>query len=487
MIIILPGVGGSVLHHSGVGPLWDPSLGHAGALLRADSRRIDLLAEDPGLLDDHSHRGPVTAVGLIQRETTLPGLAAINMYQPLCQALLGNLEVKVGNPRVDGPPANYFEFAYDWRRDIRVPAECLQQLVTRELSKWSDVLSPGTSPQTVLIAHSMGGLVAKYYLDVLGGWRTCRALITFGTPYRGAPVAADYLANGFQKFGVSFAGLNQLIATFTSVHQLLPRYPIVEDRRPGQGGNAPLLRVAELPSDVGNLRTRRAEDARSNFHKALGTPSPGEWDKKWIPLGGFGHRTVQSVVFDGRRLKASSKLPSAERLGIEDLLRDTLHGGDGTVPALSATPVEWAKFGIWDWENGKHSSIHRMTDVLEKLVRTLVTMSRDTSHLERALGGGEAVEGASLAPPPQPSLDLEVDPVFLADEPIEGVCGLAGVDAADPATVEISGGTVLRRLTVDAGGDGYRWSAGLLPTGGYTVTVRVPSVGLSVSEVFEVC
>jgi hypothetical protein len=36
----------------------------------------------------------------------------------------------------------------------------------------------------------MGGLVARYYLEVLGGWEKCRALFTFGTPHRGSLNAA---------------------------------------------------------------------------------------------------------------------------------------------------------------------------------------------------------------------------------------------------------------------------------------------------------
>ena len=46
----------------------------------------------------------------------------------------------------------------------------------------------------------MGGLVSRYYLEVLGGWRDTRRLITFGTPYRGSLNAVDFAANGFSKF-----------------------------------------------------------------------------------------------------------------------------------------------------------------------------------------------------------------------------------------------------------------------------------------------
>ena len=46
------------------------------------------------------------------------------------------------------------------------------------------------SPKVYLIAHSAGGLVARYYVQLLGGNHYCDGLITLGTPHRGSWVAA---------------------------------------------------------------------------------------------------------------------------------------------------------------------------------------------------------------------------------------------------------------------------------------------------------
>lgn len=40
-----------------------------------------------------------------------------------------------------------------------------------------------------IVAHSAGGLVARHYIQVLGGFQYCDALITLGTPHRGSWVA----------------------------------------------------------------------------------------------------------------------------------------------------------------------------------------------------------------------------------------------------------------------------------------------------------
>lgn len=40
-----------------------------------------------------------------------------------------------------------------------------------------------------IVAHSAGGLVARYYIQMLGGWHYCDRLITLGTPHKGTWVA----------------------------------------------------------------------------------------------------------------------------------------------------------------------------------------------------------------------------------------------------------------------------------------------------------
>ena len=40
-----------------------------------------------------------------------------------------------------------------------------------------------------LVAHSAGGLVARRYIQVLGGWHYCDSLITLATPHRGTWIA----------------------------------------------------------------------------------------------------------------------------------------------------------------------------------------------------------------------------------------------------------------------------------------------------------
>jgi triacylglycerol esterase/lipase EstA (alpha/beta hydrolase family) len=80
---------------------------------------------------------------------------------------------------------NLFPFPYDWRRDNRASARRLERFGWDWLKKWWDP-SGNDKAKLIFVVHSMGGLVARYFLEVMGGWKDTRALISFGTPYRGA-------------------------------------------------------------------------------------------------------------------------------------------------------------------------------------------------------------------------------------------------------------------------------------------------------------
>lgn len=123
---------------------------------------------------------------------------------------------------------NYFQFPYDWSRDNRVSARRLAQATHKWLQAWRTSSGNGKA-KLILIGHSMGGIVARYFLEVLGGWRDTRSLITFGTPYRGSLNAVGYLANGYAKgIGPLKVDLSETVRSFTTIYQLLPTFKCVD-------------------------------------------------------------------------------------------------------------------------------------------------------------------------------------------------------------------------------------------------------------------
>ncbi|KOV81762.1 triacylglycerol lipase [Nocardia sp. NRRL S-836] len=455
LVVVLPGIGGSVLE-SPAGPLWDPSYGYAGSLLRGHHDLLEALAGEPESLDDPEHPGDVTASRLIGTPVTLPGLAKINQYRALRKALTDAFDLVEGDPRDDeGAPANYFEFAYDWRRDNRVSAAQLKQLIDRELPKWESGLASGRA-KTVLICHSMGGLVAKYYLDVLGGWDRCRALITYGTPFRGAIKALSFLSDGFKLLGLEIRPVTELLRRYTSVYQLLPRYEAIDV-------DGTRRRLADITHDLGGLDVARARRAYEDFHLPLGSPG----DARIMPVVGYGHRTLQSAV-----LRAAAVTCGYEALSPE------IPGGDGTVPAVSALPVELSEAGPWRFQNNKHSSMHTKATALQRLVQTLSLYSGNARSLQNP--DDDKVTHQS-AIPDGPSVDLRMGDVHLVGEPVRFECVLSDPSVTEPPRVTMSGTAEVVRTET---GEGYAYTVTGLRPGAYEIAVNW--AGCSVSDVLEV-
>jgi pimeloyl-ACP methyl ester carboxylesterase len=123
----------------------------------------------------------------------------------------------------------YYVFTYDWRQDNVVTAGRLADLID---SIRQDHGNPGL--RVDLIAHSMGGLVSRYYLrygraDVLDdnefpvsyeGARTVRRVILLGTPNLGSVSSLHAFIEGLP---VGFRRIpTEVLATMPSVYQLFP-------------------------------------------------------------------------------------------------------------------------------------------------------------------------------------------------------------------------------------------------------------------------
>lgn len=80
---------------------------------------------------------------------------------------------------------NLFSFPYEWRNINATSALSLQ-------TKIDDVLDETKVSKVDIAAHSMGGLVARAYIEEIGGTQyenIIDQLITLGTPHRGSPEA----------------------------------------------------------------------------------------------------------------------------------------------------------------------------------------------------------------------------------------------------------------------------------------------------------
>jgi len=249
VVVLLPGLIGSVLQKDGKtlwgtspGALWNVVVGKA-------LKQIIVSGADNG--QDDLGDG-VTATGLIPNPEIIPGLWKQGGYSRLSAEMVSALSLRPGH--------NFFEFPYDWRRDNRVSARRLAKSAHSWLKDWREE-SGNSQAKLILVSHSMGGLVARYFMECLDGWKDIRMLVSFGTPFRGSGNAVDFLSNGFRwKVGPlsAFDGTDAL-RSFESVYQLLPIYSFI-------GEGAYLQRPADV--DIPNIERQRAIEA-ARFHQEM--------------------------------------------------------------------------------------------------------------------------------------------------------------------------------------------------------------------------
>ena len=210
VVVLLPGIMGSVLRKDDE-DVWSVSRGALFKSLLLGTGPIEALALKDDRPEDDDPGDGVTADRLVDDTHMIPGLWSIDGYSRLRGRILELPGVVKGE--------NYFELPYDWRRDNRVAARKLHRLSDGWLRRWRDSHPDRRDARLVLVAHSMGGLVARYFLDVCQGWRQTRCLVTLGTPYRGSLNALDFVVNGLRKrFGpLTIVDLTEVVRSLTSI------------------------------------------------------------------------------------------------------------------------------------------------------------------------------------------------------------------------------------------------------------------------------
>ena len=350
VVVVVPGIGGSVLAGPGGTPAWDLT---AGQLIHAvtSTATLDISRE-------------LTPLRLVDTLTVFRPWWVIPGYDGLAHHLRtrfgSRLRVVDYRPDADMPAdVDVVRVPYDFRRSVADSADVLGRAVAAAV---------GTSGrQVVVVAHSLGGLVARYWIGPGGGWPQCRALFTLGTPYRGAPRALDWLVNGAGTWGLRSKSATRMLRGWPSVFELTPQYPAVL-----MGGNP--VEPVDLPAEVvrrcgepewdGGVDVLARLRAAAQVHADIAAG----WDR--IPQDevpglsvyfGRGHGTANRAVTRRGRLRVGKKDPQWRgNVGWR---------GDGTVPAISAIPAEWSRSPERAWALGeRHGPMGSTAALLGQLV-----------------------------------------------------------------------------------------------------------------------
>lgn len=354
VVVLIPGILGSVLQKNGK-DIWALSGSGIGRALATGWESIQRLALHGDSSEDDLG-DQVVASRLVDDVHLIPWLWKIDGYTRIRKALTTSFQDIQ-------PGVNYFEFPYDWRRDNRVAARRLQ----KESAKWLDARRKTTGNENaklILICHSMGGLVARHFLEVLGGWPDCLALITFGTPYRGSFNALNFIANGMRKkLGpIPIVDLSNLLRSFTSVYQLLPVY-----RCHDEGNGMIYVKDAQHIPKLDAARAQTAFDFHDEICKAV---------EKNVEANGANRYFIHPIVGTHQSTLQSSRFTPAAGLELLASYKDKDFSGDGTVPRVSATPREIEKEKREVFVAQVHGSIQNAQSVWEH-VETVLQASRE--------------------------------------------------------------------------------------------------------------
>jgi pimeloyl-ACP methyl ester carboxylesterase len=276
-VIFIPGILGTRLVNRRTGETVWPDL-------RVDGDEIALPVSSPVLANNTDE---IVATEVLEEAKVSALIPEVSVYGPLLEALEkygGYRRARFDAPPPGGDCDTLYVFPYDWRRDMVESARALGLMIEeikRRLGR--------PDLRFDIVAHSMGGLVARYYAmygerDVLAaavacpdwsGARNLNRIVMIGTPNAGSMNALRALLNGFSaiSFARPFGALPRKLGrkmpfgrvgprvTFTvpAIYQLLP---------PSGQGRFFSAGLSPLPIDLYNSETWRRFKWSAAFDEA---------------------------------------------------------------------------------------------------------------------------------------------------------------------------------------------------------------------------
>jgi pimeloyl-ACP methyl ester carboxylesterase len=427
IVVVIPGILGSVLYR-GTDQVW----GYRQIvtnLHRLPQRLARDLTLPPAAFERPAGEGyddGVRATGVLRTQAIIPGFWAVDGYDVLLDRL---------RRRFPSDREGIVEFPYDWRQSNEFTARRLAVFISPLIER-----RRRQHPQAklILVGHSMGGLVARYFAECLDEQGVVRRIVTIGTPYSGALKALAVSANGYVRLGPARIDLAELVRSLPSVAELLPIYECLDsaaDARQTIFDGAPVLGL-----------TKQAVERARRFHSEIDGA---------VAAGGRRHR-YHALVSHRQPTDVGASLSAMGELQVRRSA-DPDFAGDGTVPRCAATPPEWNDDADAVFIGGRHASLQRQSEFLVQLYGILTARPRHAQAVANEI-----------------AVDAEVHTVAGTDWLVRAHCvtGLdnlaLAVSVVDPAE---PGSAVTVPLT-PTGAGGYQGSVILTQPGLFRWTVH---------------
>lgn len=314
--------------------------------------------------------------------------------------------------RLDDDPPTLVLVPYDWRKDNALAAKRLADRLD------SIFAAHGGACRISIVAHSMGGLVSRYYLESgefsgRPAFPAVRQLITLGTPHRGAPLALTAALGMEKRLFLSADQVKTLVNDdrYPALYQLLPPEdePFIWDED-AAAEFSPLPLAGDLIAKLG-LSAANVKSAR-DFRAKLDLAKRPK-DVRYFSFVGSRQETTCAALV----------LQKQQPVRVRRIDQDD--AGDGTVPIWSASlnGIQSRPVG------GEHGTIYKNAE----LRTTLATLLGHRGVLGVA---GQKVEIAIRDHVVTPGSPL---PFVLT--PSSGATELEGDLRIDRVVVDDSGGT----------------------------------------------
>ncbi len=256
-----------------------------------------------------------------------------------------------------------FEYGYDWRKDLRLAAEGLARKV--------DYVKEQKEVQKVIIvAHSMGGLVARYYAKNHSS--DIHILFQLGTPNNGAPKAYGMIRYGILGpipkiifWGPNAKEYRALARNMPGVYHLLPNKTYFSlYREENKGG---------FLTDLNGKQRNTSEETYLQPPTELPNKSLVANTMKFYDDIGTTSHCDNTHIFVGTDGDTPGRIIEDPKDIYDPTVKDT--NGDETVPLKS---VEWLtdvwskkKTNIHYYKGVEHTNLARDEDVLKHILRII--------------------------------------------------------------------------------------------------------------------
>lgn len=242
-IVLIPGIGREVAHVLRGGAL----VPFSGLALRTDGQALAHLGDPRFSMDGIPALEAPARLDRALRGTDVRGLQALIDHLIRTERYVrGDPDRPADKDYAENSPedrqdrtrvASLFVLYYDWRRDLAESACVIAGRIAR-------IQASTRAPRVHLVAHSLGGIVARYYLRYGGrdairdrdcplgqdgsaavnapGTERVGRLALLGVPHRGSALAFRALLQDVSLFGVLALGIREAVFTMPLAWQLLP-------------------------------------------------------------------------------------------------------------------------------------------------------------------------------------------------------------------------------------------------------------------------